>query len=104
MSSLSSLHPVVEVQTICLGLESNEVEALVTVPLEQTLQRHTWAGHHAPKSVSQLSAIRMIFKSGTDLMRGPTVGSGKIATATLHCRPGRRHPLMLQPLSPPAAA
>ncbi|MCK5468791.1 MAG: efflux RND transporter permease subunit, partial [Cyclobacteriaceae bacterium] len=52
--------PIVEVQTICFGLESSQVEALVTVPLEQAFNGIPELDVMRSKSVSQLSAIKMI--------------------------------------------
>ncbi|MCB9265576.1 MAG: efflux RND transporter permease subunit [Lewinellaceae bacterium] len=91
--------PVVEVQTICLGLESNEVEALVTVPLEQAFNGIPGLDIMRSKSVSQLSAIRMIFEPGTDLMEARQLVAEKIATATPTLPTWAAPPLMLQPLS-----
>ena len=39
--------PRVEIQTMCNGLSTGDVESLVTVPLEQVLQRHRGTGGHA---------------------------------------------------------
>ena len=39
--------PKVEIQTICIGLSAEEVENLVTVPLEQALAGVDGPGHHA---------------------------------------------------------
>lgn len=91
--------PIVEVQTICLGLESNEVEGLVTVPLEQAFNGIPGLDIIRSKSVSQLSAIRMIFQPGTDLMRARQLVSEKIGTATSTLPTWAAPPLMLQPLS-----
>ena len=60
--------PLVEIQTPCLGLSPAEVEALVTIPLEQALAGVPGLDIIRSKSVPQLSAVKMIFKSGTDLM------------------------------------
>lgn len=91
--------PLVEVQTICLGLESNEVEALVTVPLEQAFNGIPGLDVMRSKSVSQLSAIKLIFRPGTDIMRARQLVSEKIATATPTLPTWAAPPLMLQPLS-----
>ncbi len=91
--------PVVEVQTICLGLASNEVESLVTVPLEQAFNGIPGLDIIRSKSVSQLSAIRMIFESGTDLMQARQLVSERIGTATPTLPTWAAPPLMLQPLS-----
>ena len=91
--------PIVEVQTICLGLESTDVEALVTVPLEQAFNGIPGLDILRSKSVSQLSAIRMIFEPGTDLMRARQMVSEKMAAATPTLPTWAAPPLMLQPLS-----
>ncbi|MCB0598453.1 MAG: efflux RND transporter permease subunit [Lewinellaceae bacterium] len=91
--------PIVEVQTICLGLESSDVEALVTVPLEQAFNGIPGLDILRSKSVSQLSAIRMIFEPGTDLMRARQLVSEKMAAATPTLPTWAAPPLMLQPLS-----
>ncbi|MCB9265590.1 MAG: efflux RND transporter permease subunit [Lewinellaceae bacterium] len=91
--------PLVEVQTICLGLESNEVEALVTVPLEQAFNGIPGLDVMRSKSVSQLSAIKLIFETGTDLMQARQLVSEKIATAIPTLPTWAAPPLMLQPLS-----
>ena len=59
--------PKVEVQTISLGLSPEEVESLVTIPLEQVLEGIPDLDILRSKSVPQLSAIQMYFKPGTDL-------------------------------------
>ena len=91
--------PLVEVQTICVGLESNEVEALVTVPLEQAFNGIPGLDVMRSKSVSQLSAIKMIFKPGTDLMNARQLVSERIAIATPTLPRWAAPPLMLAPLS-----
>jgi len=60
--------PRVEVQTACLGLTASEVEELVTVPMEQAFNGIDGLDQMRSKSVSQLSAIVMEFKPGTDLL------------------------------------
>jgi CzcA family heavy metal efflux pump len=91
--------PLVEVQTICLGLESNEVEALVTVPLEHAFNGIPGLEVMRSKSVSQLSAIKLIFEPGTDLMESRQMVAEKIATAVPTLPTWAAPPLMLQPLS-----
>lgn len=91
--------PLVEVQTICLGLESNEVEGLVTVPLEQAFNGIPGLDVMRSKSVSQLSAIKLIFEPGTDLLQARQLVSEKIATVTPTLPTWAAPPVMLQPLS-----
>ena len=49
--------PQVEIQTISLGLSSTEVEALVTVPLEEALNGVPGLEMMRSKSVADLSSI-----------------------------------------------
>ena len=60
--------PMVEIQTISLGLSPEEVESLVTVPLEQVLAGVPGMSIMRSKSVPDLSAIKMYFEAGTDLL------------------------------------
>ena len=59
--------PQLQIQTICTGLSTTDVEQLVAVPLEQSLNGVQGLDVMRSKSVPQLSAINMIFKQGTDL-------------------------------------
>src|SRR5437773_11921080 len=61
--------PLVEVQTICLGLTAVEVESLVTVPMEQALAGLPGLDVLRSKSVGQLSSVKRLFKRETDLLR-----------------------------------
>ena len=56
--------PRVEIQTACLGLSAAEVEALVTVPLEQALNGVAGLEHLRSKSVPQLSSIELHLQAG----------------------------------------
>lgn len=60
--------PRVEIQTPSLGLSSAEVEALITIPLEEALAGTPGLDVMRSKSVEQLSSIKIIFKPGTDEM------------------------------------
>jgi Cu/Ag efflux pump CusA len=61
--------PRVEIQTASLGLSAADVEAFVTIPLEQALAGVEGLEILRSKSVQQLSSIELIFKPGTDLLR-----------------------------------
>jgi Cu/Ag efflux pump CusA len=63
--------PRVEVQTLCLGLSAAEVESLVTIPLEQSLNGVDGLDVIRSKSVPQLSS-----RSALKRLRRP-------------CRPGQ---------------
>src|SRR5919197_4055455 len=72
--------PRVEIQTVCLGLSAAEVEALVTVPLEQALNGVARLDLMRSKSVSQLSSIELLFKLGTDLITARQIVQERMAT------------------------
>ena len=66
--------PVVEVQTEALGLSAEEMEQLITVPLEQDLLNGVaWVESIRSQSVPGLSSIVMEFEPGTDLYRARQV-------------------------------
>ncbi len=56
--------PRVEIQTICLGLSAAEVESLVSIPLEQSLNGIDGLDVIRSKSVPQLSSVELLFKDG----------------------------------------
>ena len=60
--------PKVEVQILCLGMPAADVEALVTVPMEQALSGIEGLDVLRTRSVNDLSDVVLIFKPGTDLM------------------------------------
>src|SRR3989449_5781949 len=91
--------PVVEIQTEALGLSAQVVEQLITVPLEQDLLNGVpWLETIGSESVPGLSAIVLVFRPGTDLMRARQMVSERLtqAFALPHVS---RPPTMLQPVS-----
>jgi Cu/Ag efflux pump CusA len=58
--------PRVEIQTPSLGLSAEEVEALVTVPLEQAFNGVEGLETMRSKSIPDLSSIELLFEPGTD--------------------------------------
>jgi CzcA family heavy metal efflux pump len=91
--------PRVEVQTSAIGLSAEEVESLVTVPLEQALNGVPGLDVMRSKSVALLSSIEMIFKPGTDLMLARQVVGERLATVTPTLPNWATPPVMIQPLS-----
>ncbi|MGH8902286.1 MAG: efflux RND transporter permease subunit [Egibacteraceae bacterium] len=91
--------PRVEVQTPSLGLSASEVESLVTVPLEQTLNGIPGLETIRSKSVEQLSSIEMIFERGTDLLTARQHVAERIAIVTPTLPTWSSPPFMIQPLS-----
>src|SRR5262245_66461458 len=61
--------PRVLIQTACVGLSTSDVEQLVTVPIEAALNGIQGLDALRAKSAPALSAIEVLFKPGTDLLR-----------------------------------
>ena len=91
--------PRVEIQTISLGLSAAEVEALVTVPLEQSLAGVDGLDRIRSKSVADLSSIVLIFKSDTDLLHARQLVQERISEITPSLPTWAAPPFMIQPLS-----
>ena len=91
--------PRVEIQTICLGLSTQEVENLVTVPLEQALNGVPGLDVLRSKSVPQLSQIELVFKHGTDLLKARQLVSERVGAITPTLPTWAAPPVMIQPLS-----
>ncbi len=91
--------PKVEIQTPSLGLSASEVEELVTIPLEHTLNGVPNLDVIRSKSVEQLSSIEMIFEPGTDLLTARQLVSERIAAITPQLPTWSSPPFMIQPLS-----
>lgn len=73
--------PQAEIQTEAPGLSTEEVDALVTVPLENSLNGLPWLKTIRSKSVLGLSSVVMIFQDGTDLMRARQLVQERLALA-----------------------
>ena len=72
--------PLVEIQTEAPGLSTEEVESLISVPLENALNGVSWLKTVRSKSVLGLSSVVCIFKEGTDLMRARQLVQERVAT------------------------
>ena len=74
--------PYVEIQTEALGLSANEVEQLITVPLEADLLNGV-AGVDTirSESVPGLSSIVMVFRPGTDIYKGRALVQERLTQA-----------------------
>ena len=91
--------PQVEIQTIALGNSSNEVEELITVPLEDQLSGIEGLSAMRSKSVAQLSSIRLIFGHGTDELRARQLVAERIAQVTATLPTWASPPFMMPALS-----
>jgi Cu/Ag efflux pump CusA len=91
--------PHVEVQTEALGLSAEEVEAMITVPLEaDMLNGVSWVDEIRSESIPGLSSIVMFFEPGTDLLVARQMVSERLVG--VHALPNvSTPPAMLQPLS-----
>src|SRR5438309_4455382 len=91
--------PFVEIQTEALGMSTSEVESLVTIPLENALNSTPQLDTMRSKSVPGLSAITLIFKTGTDIMLARQLVQERLAVATKTLPSWAGIPWMLPPLS-----
>ncbi|WP_435011495.1 efflux RND transporter permease subunit [Tundrisphaera lichenicola] len=91
--------PLVEVQTEAPGLSTEEVESLVSVPLEGALNGTTGLKTLRSKSVLGLSSVVLIFQEGTDLMVARQLVSERLTIAASRLPAVVRAPVILSPLS-----
>ncbi len=91
--------PKVEIQTICIGLSAEEVEQLVTVPIEQSLAGIEGLETIRSKSVIQLSQVVLLFKPGTNELEARQLVAERLAQITPSLPTWAAPPVMLQPLS-----
>ena len=91
--------PYVEVQTEALGLSANEVEQLITVPLEADLLNGVeGVDVIRSESVAGLSDVVMVFKPGTDLYQARQMVQERLIQA--HALPQvSQPPTMINPMS-----
>ncbi len=89
----------VEVQSEALGLSAQEVEDLVTVPLESNLLSGVaWVDTMQSISMAGLSSIVMTFEDGTDEIRARQVVQERLTQGALLTNASKA-PVMLQPTS-----
>ena len=91
--------PYVEVQTEAPGLSAEEVENLVTVPLESALNGTPGLQTIRSKSVLGLSSIHMILSESADLYRARQLVQERLAAEAPRLPTVARPPVILQPLS-----
>lgn len=91
--------PYVEIQTEVPGLSTAEVEALVTVPIENALNGTPWVQTSRSKSVLGLSSVVLFFEEGTDLQTARQMVQERITLVTGSLPSVAKPPVMLPPLS-----
>jgi Cu/Ag efflux pump CusA len=91
--------PYAEIQTEALGLSAEEVEALITVPLEATMLNGVeGVDIIRSESLPGISSIVLVFERGTDIYQARQLVEERLAQA--HALPNvSKPPTLLQPLS-----
>jgi len=88
-----------EIQTICLGLSAQEVEALVTVPMEQELNGVPGLDLMRSKSISDLSSIELLFKPGTDILHARQLVQERMTAVISNLPTWAAPPVLMPPVS-----
>jgi CzcA family heavy metal efflux pump len=92
--------PLVDIQTEALGLSAQEVEQLVTVPLEQDLLNGVaWLDEIRSESLPGLSRIELIFQPGTDVLKARQLVQERLIQAPGGTPNVAKAPTVIQPLS-----
>ncbi|MBK6489209.1 MAG: efflux RND transporter permease subunit [Gemmatimonadetes bacterium] len=91
--------PQVEIQTEAPGLSTEEVEALVSVPIENALNGTPYVATVRSKSVLGLSSVVLLFESGTDLFIARQFVAERLARVAPQLPGVARPPVMLSPHS-----
>src|SRR6266545_4808806 len=91
--------PRVEVQTPSLGLSADEVESLITVPLEQAFNGVDGLDLMRSKSIPDLSSIELLFKPGTDILYARQLVQERLATVVNQLPTWAAPPVIIPPVS-----
>lgn len=91
--------PLVEIQTEAPGLSTEEVENLVSMPLEQALNGIPFLQIIRSKSVLGLSSVRLIFEDGTDLIRARQLVQERLAIEAAKLPTVAKPPVLMAPHS-----
>src|ERR687893_152957 len=91
--------PQVEIQTIAIGNSSEQVEELITVPLEDQLNGIPGLEEMRSKSVADLSQIQLIFSRDVDLYESRQLVQERLTAAAPTLPTWASPPWMMPPLS-----
>src|SRR5262245_39421558 len=91
--------PRVEIQTPSLGLTAQEVESLISVPLEQAFNGIDGLEIMRSKSLPDLSSIELIFKPGTDVLHARQLVQERLATVIGTLPTWAAPPVIIPPVS-----
>ena len=83
--------PMVEIQTEAPGLSTEEVESMISMPIENALSGVPWVKVNRSKSVLGLSSVVLIFEEGTDLIRSRQLVQERLAAEALKAADRRAH-------------
>lgn len=91
--------PRVEIQTEAPGLSTEEVDSLVTVPIENSLGGIPFLDEVRSKSVLGLSSVQLYFQRGTDLNVARQLVQERLAVGAARLPRVVNQPVILPPLS-----
>ena len=91
--------PMVEIQTEAPGLSTEEVESLITVPIETAVNGVPDLATLRSKSVLGLSSVSILFDRGTDVIRARQLVQERVTQVQARLPAAARPPVMLPPLS-----
>lgn len=91
--------PLVEIQTEAPGISTEDVESLISVPIENAVNGIPFVKAVRSKSVLGLSSVRLIFNSGTDLLMARQLVQERITLVAAQLPLVARPPVILPPLS-----
>ena len=91
--------PLVEIQTEAPGLSTPEVEALVSIPIENALNGVSWLKKIRSKSVLGLSSVVLYFEESTDLLKARQLVQERLAQVAATLPDAAHPPVILSPLS-----
>src|SRR6267378_511919 len=91
--------PIVEIQTEAPGLSSEQVESLVTMPLENVLTGTPGVKVMRSKSVLGLSQVVLVLDQGTDHLRVRQLVQERVTAEARQLPAICKPPVILQPLS-----
>ncbi|RYE74272.1 MAG: efflux RND transporter permease subunit, partial [Myxococcales bacterium] len=91
--------PTVEIQTEAPGLSTEEVESLVTVPIETAVNGVADLDTLRSKSVLGLSSVQLLLRRDADVMRSRQLISERVAQVQSRLPLAARQPVLMPPLS-----
>jgi CzcA family heavy metal efflux pump len=91
--------PQVEIQTEAPGLSTEEVEALITVPIENALSGIAWLDTMRSKSLLGLSSVVLVFQERADLLRARQLVQEQLTAVVAQLPKVASSPTLLPPVS-----